>query len=166
MIQTTGAADSGWRAGLDGAAHLRRGGMGAEIGDDPGRPRLLPRARIGARRQVNDHVERLAAGTRRTDLSGQLRELGGAGQVGGEDSVPPQRTLHRPPVRPLRPHPDRDPGALEWDRLERAPPVLGELLEALVEQPGPLPRIGDLAERLKLAVARAAKPDSEREAAG
>src|ERR1700683_4499264 len=107
--------------------------MGAEVSDHPGRARLLPWARVIARRQVDDHVKRLAAGTGRADLSGELRELGRARPGGGEDPVPPQRTLHRPPVRPLRPHPDRDPGALEWDRLERAAPVLGELLEALVE---------------------------------
>ncbi len=89
----------------------------------------------------------------------------GPGSPIGYRPSQPQRPAHRPPVRPLARHPDRDPGPLDRDRLELPGPVPGQLVQARVEQPGPLARVVDLAERPELTVPGAAEADPEGEAA-
>src|SRR3984885_9353581 len=165
MTRAGDVAPGSGRACVNYRTYLGLGRLHAEISDRPGRTGPCPWLYVITWRNAHDHIERITSGPRFADLADQLGQRRGAGQAGGEQALPPQRPPHRPPMRPLRRHPYGDPRLLQRNRLELPGPVPDQVAEALIEQPGPLARIGDLAERFELAVSRAGEPDPEGEAA-
>ena len=156
------------RAGLDRLAHLALSGLEPEIRKDPGRAGLLPRGNRRAGGKIDNEVERSVPPCLGPKLANLLTELGqrlGPGQLDREKSIPTGRPAQGPAVGPAGGNPHRDAGRLHGRRLELAAPVGAEPVESCVEQACPLARIHDLAERLQLVVAIAAKANAEGETA-
>src|SRR5215469_2701484 len=146
FVVTVGKAGSA-RAGVDHRPDLSLGRLQAEERDRPSQARLLPRGEVGVRGKLRDQVE-LAVGAGLANLGSKLGQLRRARQADREKAVPAQRPPHRPPVRPLAGYPHRGPGPLHRDRLELPGPISGQGVEAPVEQPSTLARVGHLPERL------------------
>ena len=137
---------------VDYLAHPGLGRLHTEIGDDPARTGLRPRPGIVAWRDVHNDVERITCRARFADIAGQLGKRRRAWQADWEHALPPQRALHRPPVWPHRAYPYRDPRPLHRNWLKLPGPVPRQIVETLIEEPGPLTWAGDFPERFQLAV--------------
>src|SRR3954469_5964131 len=133
-------------SGRDCGTYFGLGHCALEPDQAPGGARRLPRSWIGARSMLHHDLERSVA--HRAELAHQLRQLFRLVHVDREEPVPADGTAERRAPGPAARHPDWNARLLDGPGLELALPEPGKALEALIQQPRPLTRLGHLAERL------------------
>src|SRR5258708_25022347 len=86
-LEAPGRTRASARPRVDDLADLGPGRLHAKIGNRPSRTCPRPRHGVVARRDVHDHVERLAGRTCLPDLAGQLGKCGWTWQPGWKQAI-------------------------------------------------------------------------------